>query len=408
MPRFAYTIQDPQGQTRSGVLEAADESEAISSLQGKGCFILALAADRGTGGRSSAGKARIAASKVNPRDLIFFAEQLATLLNGGVPLVRALSLLGEHSSSKGLHTALGQITKDVAGGMALYKALEMHPRVFDTLWFSLVQAGEMGGQLPKVLKQISSYLIAQAELKAKIITALAYPAVLFTTSMGVLAFFIIKIVPVFAEIFTSFNVELPPLTRLIIFISNLFVHNAALILLALIGSWFVWQAYTSTDAGKTSKWNLIFDIPFFGAFTKNILIERLLTTLSTLIESGVSIVNAISVLERVFKDNIIFNTLLKSVKSDVAGGKSISGAFKKTDMLPPLVTEMVFMGEESGKLPEMLVTLSAFYREQIDQFTRRFTAIIDPILVVFIGGVVGVIVLSIFLPIFKLSTIGAK
>lgn len=408
MARFAYTVQDSKGETTSGALEASDENEAIGALQGKGYFILSLSCEKGAGGAGAAAKGKVAGAKVSLRDLCFFAEQLATLLNGGVPLVRALSLLGEHASSKGLHQALAQVTRDVASGTALYKSLERHPRVFDTLWVSLVQAGEMGGQLPKVLKQIANYLSAQAELQGKIITALAYPAVLAAMSLGVLAFFIIKIVPVFAEIFNSFQVKLPPLTLLIIAISNLLVHNFALLVFIAIGVWFAWSAYTSTDAGKQFKWNTIFGVPFFGEFIKNLMIERLLTTLSTLIESGVSILNAITVLEGVFANNIIFQRLLRSVKNDVASGKSISAAFRKTGVLPPLVTEMMFMGEESGKLPDMLVTLSGFYREQIDQFTRRFTAIIDPILVVGIGGLVGVIVLAVFLPIFKLSNVGAR
>ncbi len=405
MGRFSYTVQDSKGETTTGALDAADENEAISSLQGKGYFILSLSSEK-AGAGAAVGVKKAAGAAVAERDLVFFAEQLATLLNGGVPLVRALSLLGEHASSKGLHMALAQVTKDVASGTALYKALERHPRAFDNLWVSLVQAGEMGGQLPKVLKQIGTYLSAQSELKGKIVTALAYPSVLATMSLGVLAFFIIRIVPTFAEIFQSFQVKLPPLTAFIIFVSNLLVHNMATLIFVVVGLWFVWSAYVATDIGKTTKWNMIFDIPFFGDFVKNILIERLLTTLSTLIESGVSILNAIAVLEGVFGANPIFQKLLKSVKNDVASGKSISAAFRKTGVLPPLVTEMMFMGEESGKLPDMLVTLSAFYREQIDQFTRRFTAIIDPILVVGIGGLVGVIVLAVFLPIFKLSTIG--
>ena len=404
MARFSYTVQDSKGETSSGALDASDENEAISALQGKGYFILSLAAEKASAGGKKGGGG---GQKVAGRDLVFFAEQLSTLLNGGVPLVRALSLLGEHSSSKGLHYALGQVTKDVASGTAMYKALERHPKVFDTLWVSLVQAGEMGGQLPKVLKQIGTYISAQEELMGKIITALAYPSVLGGMSLGVLAFFIIKIVPVFAEIFASFQVKLPPLTAFIIMISNLLVHHMSLIIFVLVSIWFTWSAYTSTDTGKATKWKMIFSVPFFGTFVHNLMIERLLTTLSTLIESGVSILNAITVLEGVFANNIIFSTMLRQVKNDVASGKSISAAFRRTGQLPPLVTEMMFMGEESGKLPDMLVTLSAFYREQIDQFTRRFTAIIDPILVVGIGGIVGVIVLAVFLPIFKLSNIGS-
>ncbi|MBI5624903.1 MAG: type II secretion system F family protein [Elusimicrobia bacterium] len=408
MARFAYTVQDSKGETISGSLEANDENDAIGVLQGKGYFILSISSDKSA--RSSlAGKAASATSaSVAETDLVFFAEQLATLLNGGVPLVRALSLLGEHSSSKGLQLAVGQVTKDVASGTALYKALEKHPKAFDSLWVSLVQAGEMGGQLPKSLKQIGAYLSAQSEMKAKVVTALAYPGILFFISMGVLTFFIVKIVPVFSDIFKQFGVQLPPLTKAIILISDVLVHHLAALVFVIVGLAFVWRAYTSTESGNVTKWKLIFGIPFFGQFIMNILVERLLTTMSALIESGVSILNTITVLEGVFTNNIIFQRFLRMVRNDVASGKSISGAFKKTGVLPPLVTEMMFMGEESGKLPEMLVTLSGFYREQIEQFTRRFTAIIEPIMVVGIGIVVGTIVLAVFLPIFKMSSLGAK
>ena len=406
MSEFNYIVQDSRGETSSGTLEANDENDAVGALQGKGYFILSVSLAHAA--HAASGSAPAAGGGVAQRDLIFFAEQLATLLNGGIPLVRALSLLGEHSASKGLHSALAQVTKDVAGGMALYKALERHPKIFSNLWVSLVQAGEMGGQFPKVLKQIASYLSARAELKGKIVTAMAYPAVLACFSSGVLAFFIIKIVPTFAKIFADFHIKLPALTIAVVMISNLLVHSLATVVFVAVLLWFLWKAYAATEAGKVTKWNFIFSLPFFGAFARNMMIERLLTSLSTLIESGVSIINAIAVLEGIFATNIIFQRLLHSVKNDVTGGQSISAAFRKTGVLPPLVTEMMFMGEESGKLPEMLVTLSIFYREQIDQFTRRFTAIIDPVLVVGIGSVVGVIVLSVFLPIFKLATMGAQ
>ncbi|MEK7388959.1 MAG: type II secretion system F family protein [Elusimicrobiota bacterium] len=406
MGRYSYTVQDSKGETSSGAIEASDENEAINTLQAKGCFILSISAERTAG--VFGGKGQSGGGTPALRDLEFFAEQLATLLNGGVPLVRALSLLGENSSSKALQHALGHITKEVASGTALYKALEKHPKAFDTLWVSLVQAGEMGGQLPKVLKQIGAYIHSQAEIQGKLITALAYPGVLLTVSLGVLAFFIIKIVPVFADIFASFNVKLPPLTALIIMVSNILVHHLLGLIITIVAIWFAWNAYTSTESGQETKWQLIFGMPLFGGFVRNMMVERLLTTMSTLIESGVSILNAITVLEGVFANNIIFKRVLTSVKSDVAGGKSISQAFKKTGALPTLVTEMMFMGEESGKLPDMLVTLSAFYKEQIDQFTRRFNAIIEPIMVVFIGALVGVIVLAVFMPIFKLSNIGGR
>ena len=404
MSQFSYVVQDARGEAISGTLEAGDENEAVAALQSKGYFILSLSSkDTKTGVRQGASSK---SKKVAQQDLIFFSEQLSTLLTGGVPLVRALSLLGEHTSSQGLHEVVGAVTQDVSRGTALYKALAKHPAIFDTLWVSLVQAGEMGGQLPKVLRQIANYLTAQAELRGKIITALAYPAVLACMSGGVLAFFVIHIVPVFADIFKQFHIKLPILTQMVVSTSELIVHHLGLIIFVVVGGYMAWKSYTSTDVGKISKWNLIFGIPFFGDFIKHIMVERLLTTLSTLIESGVSILNAIAVLEGVFSSNIIFQMALNAIKVDVAAGKSISAAFRKSAVLPPLVTEMMFMGEESGKLPDMLQTMSGFYRLQIDQFTRRFTAIIDPILVVGIGGLVGVIVLAVFMPIFKMSTMG--
>ncbi len=405
MAQYTYTVQDSKGETSSGALSAGSESEAINSLQARGYFILSIVADKtnassgGKGGGSGGGKPAL-------RDLVFFAEQLATLLNGGVPLVRALSLLGDNSSSKPLQHALSQVTRDVSNGTALYRALGRHPKAFDNLWVSLVQAGEMGGQLPKVLKQIGAYIHSQAEIQGKLVTAMAYPGMLMLVSGGVLLFFIIKIVPVFAEIFASFDVKLPPLTAAIIALSNLLIHHFVGLISAVVLLWILWNAYVSTEAGQQTKWEALFGLPMFGDFLKNMMIERMLTTLSTLIESGVSILNAISVLEGVFAKNIIFRSVLAAVKSDVAGGKSISQSFKKTGALPSLVTEMMLMGEESGKLPDMLVTLSSFYKEQIDQFTRRFNAIIEPIMVVGIGVLVGVIVLAVFLPIFKLSTLG--
>ncbi|OIO09352.1 MAG: hypothetical protein AUJ52_06655 [Elusimicrobia bacterium CG1_02_63_36] len=404
MGKFSYTVQDSKGDTSTGIMEAGDENEAINVLQTKGLFILSIQAEKASA--KAGGGGMFGGGGVSGRDLVFFGEQLATLLNGGVPLVRSLSLLGEHSESEGLKAAVGQITKDVAGGMALHKAIEKHPKTFDTLWVSLVQAGEMGGQLPKALKQIASYLQSQEELKGRVITALAYPAVLFLISMSVLIFFIVKIVPTFADIFKSFDLELPLITQVIIGFSGLLVNNLLPLILGISGTVFALKGYLATEGGQYAKAKFMFSIPFFGMFMKNIQVERLLTTLCTLIQSGVSILNAITVLEGVFMNNLIFAYALKAVKNDVATGKSISGSFKKSGVFPPLVTEMMWMGEESGKLPDILATLSSFYSGQIDQFIRRFTSIIDPIMVVFIGGIVGVIVLSIFMPIFQLSQIG--
>ncbi|MEI7529801.1 MAG: type II secretion system F family protein, partial [Elusimicrobiota bacterium] len=290
----------------------------------------------------------------------------------------------------------------------LHKALEKHPKVFDEIWVSLVQAGEVSGQLPAVLRQITAYSEAQEGIKSKIITAIAYPAVLAFMSVGVLAYFIMYIVPVFADIFRDFNLKLPFITQIIVNFSSFVSHYIVFMVVIAIGAVFAFRAYIATPPGRLT-WNHVqFSIPFVGDLIRSMQIERMLTTMATLIRSGVSILNAVSVLEGSFKKNLIFQGALKKVKNDIASGRSISESFKKTGIFPPMVTEMMWTGEESGKLPDIIVVLSKYYQEQIDQFIRRFSSIIDPILVVGIGGIIGVIVMSIFMPIFQLSQIGAK
>ena len=407
MGRFIYTVQDAQGTVTTGQVNADDEDQAIQSLQSKGLFILSIQSED-IKSKSILNMKKFNKGKVSGRDLVFFGEQMSTLLGGGIPLVRALSLLGEHSENKNLSVVLAQITKEVSAGGTFHKALEKHPKVFDEIWISLVQAGEVSGQLPAVLRQITAYSESQENIKSKIITALAYPAVLAVSSMGVLTYFILYIVPVFADIFKDFNLQLPFLTRMIVDISNIFAHYFVFLIVIAIGGFVSIRAYVATPPGRLT-WNHIqFRIPVFGSLIKNIQTERLLTTMSTLIRSGVSILNAVSVLEGAFKKNLIYQNALKKAKNDIASGRSISESFKKTGIFPGLVTEMMWMGEESGKLPDIIVVLSKYYQEQIEQWIRRFSSMIDPILVVGIGGVIGVIVTSIFMPIFQLSQIGAK
>ena len=404
MARFVYTVQDAQGTVTTGNVEADDEDQAIQSLQTKGLFILSIQSDQAKS-KGVLSINRLNKGKVSGRELVFFGEQMSTLIGGGVPLVRALSLLSEHAENKNLAAVLAQVTKEVSAGGAFHKALEKHPQVFDEIWVSLVQAGEVSGQLPAVLRQVTTYSESKENIKSKIITALAYPMVLMCMSGGVLVYFVVFIVPVFAGIFKDFNLQLPGITRLIITISMIVSNYFVFMIVAGIGAVFAFKAYIATPPGRLT-WNHIqFRMPLFGNFIKNILTERLLTTMSTLIRSGVSILNAVSVLEGAFKKNLIFQAALKKAKNDIASGRSISESFKKTGIFAPMVTDMMWMGEESGKLPDIIAVLSKFYQEQIDQWIRRFSSMIDPILVVGVGGIVGVIVMSIFMPIFQLSQI---
>lgn len=404
MPRFIYTVQDAEGNVTTGAMEGDDEDVVISALQSKGYFILSVQSEKEkTRGLFSLTKK--AEGKVSGRELVFFGEQLSTLVAGGVPLVRALSLLAENAENKTLQTVLYHITRDVSSGSALHKALEKHPNVFDNIWVSLVQAGEVSGQLPMVLRQITAYKEMQEEIKAKIITAFAYPTVLFLLSMGVLFYFVIFIVPVFAQIFKDFGLKLPIITQMVMAFSYMLRNYFLLMIILIIASYWSFKAYVKTENGLLT-WNKVqFSLPFVGGFIKSINFERCLTTISTLLKSGVSIINSITVLENAFKDNLIIQNALKKAKNDITSGKSISESFRRTGVFPPFVVDMMLMGEESGRLPDMIDVLSSFYKEQINQFLRRFSAIVDPLMMIIIGTIIGTVVMSVYIPIFQLSQI---
>ena len=408
MKKYTYTVKDANGRTLRGSISSDDREKVIIALQNKGYLVLDV--KEGSAGLFGGGKSgvRKRGGRVPGHVLAFFAEQLSTLIAGGVPLVRAVSLLGEYASNPTLGYVLTQVAKDIAGGQSLHEALAHHPRTFSHIWLSLVEAGELGGQLADTLMQIALYTKTQEGMKSKIITAVTYPAILTLASVGVLIYFIIGIVPTFAQIFKDFNLTLPAITCIVLAVSSLLVNHGVLIIICLVFLFVAFRFYIKTVEGKKRWHSFLLSMPLFGNFLKNIYYDRMLSTLSTLLRSGVTILNAILVLEEAFDGNVIIQNALKAVRADVAAGKSISDSFRATGVFPGLMTEMMLMGEESGKLPGIIATLAKFYSDNVEQFIARFSAVIDPILICGVGTLIGIIVASIFLPIFKLSQIGGQ
>ncbi len=407
MPKFSCTLQDENGQYVKSSIVADTMEKAIYALQVKGFIILEIKPEKE---KSSLGSlfnsANIGSKKVKGHVMAFFAEQLSTLLSGGVPLIRAISLLGEYSTDRRFGPVLVSVARDIAGGNSMHEALARFPRVFDYTWISMIEAGEVGGHLADALLQIAKYVKSKETLKNKIITAVSYPAVLFIMAMGVLTYFVVGIVPTFADIFKDFDMELPALTKTVLAISN-GVASHWLLIIVIIGCLIgIFYAVISTPSGKKAWHNFHLHAPIFGNFVSNIYYEKLLNNMATLLNSGVTIINVLTVMEESFAGNVIIKDAITYAKNEVATGKSLSESFRKTGVFPGLMTEMMLMGEESGRLPNIMDTLALFYQEQVNQFLARFSALIDPILIVGIGSIIAVIVLSIFLPIFKMSQIG--
>ena len=406
MPKYTYRVKDEKGKIFTGSYTTDNKDRLRAALQNRGYLVLDITeAARGLFSPKTDTKRR--GGKVPGHVLAFFAEQLSTLIAGGVPLVRAVTLLGQYSSNPTLGMVLMQVAHDISGGQSLHEAMAHHPKTFGNVWLSLVQAGEVGGQLAETLMQLSIYTKTQEGMKSKIITAITYPAILMVASVGVLIYFIVGIVPTFAQIFADFNLTLPMLTIIVLKVSSVITNHAVALILTIVAVIFAFRFYIRTPNGKKRWHSFLLSMPIFGKFLQNIYYDRMLATLSTLLRSGVTILNAIGVLEESFEGNIIIQNALKQVRADVAAGKAISDSFGATGVFPGLMVEMMKMGEESGKLPGIISTLSKFYADHVDQFIARFSAVIDPILIVSVGVLIGIIVASIFLPIFKLSQIGS-
>ncbi|WP_424244085.1 type IV pilus assembly protein PilC [Elusimicrobium posterum] len=409
MAKFNFVVQDGMGKSHKGSLNAQNRDIAVASLQKSGYIILEVKEVSVKGNLfTKANTGQKTSRKIKSHVLAFFAEQLSTLISGGVPLVRAISLLGEYSSDPNLAYVLSQVAKDIASGSSMYSSLEKHPRTFDHIWLSLVQAGEVGGQLATTLMQISIYIKTQDAVKSKIITAVTYPAILFVMSVGVLIYFIVGIVPTFATIFAESNMELPAITKAVLLISDTIINKIWLLIGVAVAAIVSFNIYIRGEAGKKSWHSFLLNMPLLGGFLKNIYYERLLSTFSTLLKSGVTILNSITVLEEAFGSNVIIRNALRAAKKDVSEGKPISDSFKDTGVFPPLMTEMMRMGEEAGRLPGIIDTLSKFYNDHVNQFIARFSAVIDPILIVGVGIIIGIVVMSIFMPIFKMSQMGSN
>ncbi|MBO4707312.1 MAG: type II secretion system F family protein [Elusimicrobiaceae bacterium] len=407
MPKFNCTVQDPNGSYIKSSITADNMEKAIFALQSKGLIILEIKPERAKNSFASVfSAARIGSKKIKGHVMAFFAEQLSTLLSGGVPLIRAISLLGEYSTDRKFGPVLVAVARDIAGGSSMHEALAKFPIVFDHTWVSMIEAGEVGGHLADALMQVAKHVKSKEALRSKIITAVTYPAVLFLMSICVLGYFVVGIVPTFDEIFRDFDIDLPPLTKAIVAISHAVADHWLLILVIIISIIVIFRMLISTPSGKKVWHKFHLTMPIFGNFISNIYFEKLLNSMSTLLNSGVSIINVLTVMEESFSGNVIIREAIVYSKNEVASGKSLSESFRKTKVFPGLMTEMMLMGEESGRLPSIMETLAQFYQEQVNQFLARFSALIDPILIVGIGSIIGVIVLSIFLPIFKMSQIG--
>jgi len=407
MPDFLYKARDSEGNLVQGTMIADNQSEIIEILQRRGLLITSVT-ELATKIKSkkvsiSFRKRFMGSGRVKLDDLCIFARQLGTLLNAGVPLLRSLGVLGKQVSSQLLSEAIDKIKEDIQSGSTLKDALDKHPKIFSKFWVNLVGTGEASGQLPSVLEQIAQYFESSGQLQRKVVSALMYPAILMFVCFAAIMVFVIKIVPVFAEMFSSFGGQLPPITQMVVNLSDVLRAFAVPIIIIMPVAIFILMRFIKTKRGKLMFDHFRLKLPIFGNLFRNIAITNFARGLGTMISSGVPILYALEIVTKTVGNRVLEDSL-EVVKDSVRDGKTIAEPLEQSGIFPPMVVLMVNVGEETGELADMLKHVATFYEERIAMVVERLSALLEPFMLVFMGAIVGFLVVAMFLPIFKLAT----
>ena len=411
MPKFYYVARNHAGVKETGSAEGTDQEDAVSKIQSKGLIVVNVIPEsiEVSGGLSSSNLVKVKFKpkhrKATSEDLMLFCRQLSTLIGAGVTILMSLEIISRQVASMNLYKVLIDLRKNMEAGLSFHEALALHPKIFSDLWVNLVESGEASGNLSVVLSRLASYLEKSAEFKRKIISALIYPGILMAVGLGALFFMALKIIPTFADIFKGFNITLPLLTQILVGISDFLRKNLIMLLLAAWAAVFSFKKYIQTKPGKRNFEKFKFRLPVFGEFFMALNIERFSSGMSTLLESGVPILYSLEISERSV-DNLIMSDIIHQIKEDVREGKSFRASLEKSGFFEPMFVQMVSIGEEIGELPQMFKKINAFYQEYCETFLVRFIALFEPFALVFIGSIIGIMVIGMFLPIFKISSIG--
>src|SRR6266545_4919831 len=401
MITFAYQARDASGRIVSGIQDALNEDNAVTSLRSRGLMVLSLQK------KAIAGKNRKRTFKVKETDLVLFTRQLATMIEAGISLVQGLTALYDQCDPKrqrSLRHVVSDVTTRVQGGETFHESIAKHPRVFDRLFVSMVKAGEHGGLLAEILDRLAGFLEASARLRKKIKSAMTYPVIVICIAFAITTFLIVRVVPIFGEIFADFGAKLPAPTQFLIDVSN-FVRGEWYFLVAGIGgAIFGVRAFLRSTRGKQlwDRWKL--KLPVFGPLVHKICMSRFARTFAQLIRSGVPILEVLDIVGGSAGNHVIENSI-KSVAEDVEKGDNLSVAMSKKTIFPPMLLRMVSAGEATGKIDNMLEKMADFWDEEIEAMLDALTSLIEPMLIVFLGIIVGGIVIAMFLPIFKLNEV---
>jgi type IV pilus assembly protein PilC len=398
MPIYVWAGKTKKGRSLKGELEAADERIARIQLKKKNVEVTKLKQKP----KDLFENISFMQPKVTNKDLVIFTRQFSTMIDAGLPLVQGLNILGEQTENKTFRNMLKKITKDVEGGSTLADALGKHPKVFDSLFVNLIAAGEVGGILDTILQRLATYIEKAEKLKSQIKGAMTYPIVVVGIAIIVIAVIMIFVIPVFQDMFSSFGKALPVPTQIVVAMSEFIKGNIHYMIGGLIVFVWVFRRYRRTSSGKRNIDSILLKLPIFGELIKKVAVARFTRTLGTMVSSGVPILDALEITAKT-AGNVIVEEVIFDARSSIAEGQTIADPLSETDIFPGMVTQMISVGESTGALDAMLEKIADFYDDEVDATVSAMTSMLEPLLMLFLGGSIGGLVVAMYLPIFQMA-----
>lgn len=402
MPLYYYKGRDGQGRPVEGQREGGHPSQVAAALREEGLFITEIS-QRAPRSFGLSGNFLHAARSVKLSDLAGFCRQLAVMQEAGIPLLTSLQQLGDQTTNKRLRQAILSLIKDISAGKSLAESAGRQEKAFTSVFVHMIAAGELGGILDEVLLRLAEHFEREQSIKEKIKTAMTYPIAIIIVAVLAVVVLLTVVLPKFVHVLEGLGVELPRSTQLVMGVSSAVREYWYFILLALAGIYLLIRQWAESRGGKRILDSLVLKVPGFGKFIRNIILARFTRTLGTLLKTGVQIIPALEIVGKVVGNKVVEMELVKARKA-VQDGRSIAAPLENSAFFPPMVVQMMQVGEETGTIDALLIKLSVFYEREVDEMAERLSKLIEPVLLLFLGGSIGFLIYSILMPMFSVIT----
>ena len=398
MAVYVWEGKNIRGSLQKGEMEAVNEAAVKATLRGQKIQASKVKAKP----KDLLENISFLKPKVSGKSLTVFTRQFATMIDAGLPLIQGLEILGSQEPNPTLKKAIIKIKGDVESGSTLSNALKKHPKIFSDLYVSLVAAGEMGGMLDTILARLATYIEKNEKLKSKVKGAMVYPSVVLTISIIVIAILLIFVIPVFQEMFEGLGGELPALTQFVVDLSAFLKQNILFIIAGIILFFIAYSKFRATEQGRIVTDKIFIGLPVLGSLLKKSAVANFTRTLGTMTSSGVPILDGLGIVAGTAGNKVVEKAILDT-RTSISEGKTIAEPLSKSGIFPPMVTQMISVGESTGALDTMLEKIADFYEDEVDAAVDALTALIEPFMMVFLGGTIGLMLAAMYLPIFKLA-----